>query len=50
VYNQTRVSQHRWWTRADALAKGLERAAGAVSVQQITVHTYPATAKVFCGS
>jgi len=37
-------------SRADALAKGLKRAAGAVSVQQITVHTYPATGKVFCGS
>jgi hypothetical protein len=36
--------------RADALAKGLSSAAGAVSVQQITVHTYPATGKVFCGS
>jgi Caspase domain/Domain of unknown function (DUF4384) len=37
-------------SRADALAKGLSSAAGAVSVQQITVHTYPATGKVFCGS
>ncbi len=37
-------------SRADALAKGLEHAAGAVSVQQITVHTYPTTGKVFCGS
>ena len=37
-------------SRADALAKGLEHAAGAVSVQQIAVHTYPATGKVFCGS
>ncbi len=37
-------------SRADALAKGLERAPGAVGVQQITVRTYPATGKVFCGS
>jgi hypothetical protein len=37
-------------SRAEALAKGLAAAAGAVSVQQITVHTYPATGKVFCGS
>jgi Caspase domain/Domain of unknown function (DUF4384) len=37
-------------SRADALAKGLAGAAGAVGVQQITVHTYPATGKVFCGS
>ena len=37
-------------SRADALAKGLGRAAGAVGVQQITVRTYPATGKVFCGS
>jgi hypothetical protein len=37
-------------SRADALAKGLRLATGAVSVQQITVHTYPATGKVFCGS
>jgi hypothetical protein len=37
-------------SRAEALAKGLSLAAGAVSVQQITVHTYPATGKVFCGS
>jgi hypothetical protein len=36
--------------RADALAKGLASAAGAIAVQQITVHTYPATGKVFCGS
>jgi hypothetical protein len=36
--------------RADALAKGLAGAAGTVNVQQITVHTYPATGKVFCGS
>jgi uncharacterized caspase-like protein len=37
-------------SRADALAKGLEHPAGAVGVQQITVHTYPATGKVSCGS
>ena len=37
-------------SRADALAKGIAGAAGAVGVQQITVHTYPATGKVFCGS
>ena len=37
-------------SRADALAKGIAGAAGAVSVQQLTVHTYPATGKVFCGS
>ncbi len=36
--------------RADALAKGLANAAGALSVQQITVRTYPAAGKVFCGS
>jgi hypothetical protein len=36
--------------RAGALAKGLGSAAGAVSVQQITVHTYPATGSVFCGT
>jgi hypothetical protein len=36
--------------RADALAKGIASAAGAVSAQQITVHTYPASGKVFCGS
>jgi hypothetical protein len=37
-------------SRAEALAKGLGLTTGAVSVQQITVHTYPATGKVFCGS
>jgi hypothetical protein len=37
-------------SRADSLAKSVGKAAGAVSVQQITVHTYPATGKVFCGS
>jgi Caspase domain/Domain of unknown function (DUF4384) len=37
-------------TRADALAKGLAAAAGTVNLQKITVHTYPATGKVFCGS
>ena len=36
-------------SRADALAKGIGGAAGAVAVQQITVRTYPATGKVFCG-
>ena len=36
--------------RAAALAKGIAGAAGAVGVQQITVHTYPASGKVFCGS
>ena len=36
--------------RADAIAKGLASAAGPVAVQQITVRTYPATGKVFCGS
>ncbi len=37
-------------SRADSLAKGLAGVAGAVAVQQIAVHTYPATGKVFCGS
>jgi hypothetical protein len=37
-------------SRAGALAKGMNSAAGAVSVQQITVHTYPATGTVLCGS
>jgi hypothetical protein len=37
-------------SRADALAKGIAGATGAVGVQQITVHTYPATGNVFCGS
>jgi hypothetical protein len=37
--------------RADALAKGLATAAGAVSVQQITVHTYPRSNGIgLCGS
>jgi hypothetical protein len=36
--------------RADALAKGLAAAAGAVSVQQITVRTYPGTGIGLCGS
>ncbi len=36
-------------SRADALAKGIGGAAGAIAVQQITVRTYPATGKVFCG-
>ena len=37
-------------SRADSLAKGLAGVAGAVAVQQIAVHTYPATGTVFCGS
>jgi hypothetical protein len=37
-------------SRAAALAKGLSTAGGAIGVQQITVHTYPATGTVFCGS
>ena len=37
-------------SRAAALTKGLSTAGGAVGVQQITVHTYPATGTVFCGS
>ncbi|GAC1664947.1 MAG: hypothetical protein NVS9B2_03340 [Steroidobacteraceae bacterium] len=37
-------------SRAAALAKGIASAAGAVGVQQLTVHTYPATGKVFCGT
>jgi len=37
-------------SRADALAKGIAGATGAVGVQQITVRTYPATGKIFCGS
>jgi hypothetical protein len=37
-------------SRADALAKGLAGVAGAIAVQQIAVHTYPATGTVFCGS
>jgi len=37
-------------SRADALAKGLATAAGAVSVQQITIHTYPGTGIGLCGS
>jgi hypothetical protein len=36
--------------RADSLAKGLAGAAGAVSVQKITVNTYPGTSNKFCGS
>jgi len=36
--------------RADAIAKGLAAAAGAVSVQQITIHTYAATGIGLCGS
>ncbi len=37
-------------SRAEALAKGISRAAGPVGVQQLIVHTYPASGKVFCGS
>ena len=37
-------------SRAAALAKGIAGATGAVGVQQITVRTYPATGKIFCGS
>ncbi len=37
-------------SRAAALSKGISGALGAVGVQQISVHTYPATGKVFCGS
>jgi hypothetical protein len=36
--------------RADALARGLAGAAGPISVQQITVHTYAGAGGVFCGS
>ena len=36
--------------RADALAKGLASATGAVSVQKITVNTYPGKSNRFCGS
>jgi Caspase domain/Domain of unknown function (DUF4384) len=36
--------------RAEALARGFGKASGALSVQQITVRTYPAAGKVFCGS
>jgi hypothetical protein len=34
--------------RADALAKGLASAAGAVSVRQITVNTYPGKGNESC--
>jgi hypothetical protein len=37
-------------SRADALAKGLANATGAISVQQITVRTYPGTTGALCGS
>jgi hypothetical protein len=37
-------------SRAGSLAKGLASVGGAVAVQQIAVHTYPATGTVFCGS
>jgi hypothetical protein len=36
--------------RADSLAKGLAGAVGAVSVQKITVNTYPGKSNSFCGS
>jgi Caspase domain/Domain of unknown function (DUF4384) len=36
--------------RAQAIAKGLAGASGGVGVQQIAVHTYPATGKVSCGT
>ena len=36
--------------RADSLAKGLASATGAISVQKITVNTYPGTSNGFCGS
>lgn len=37
-------------SRAEALAKGLAQAGGALGVQQLSVRTYPATGQVFCGS
>jgi hypothetical protein len=37
-------------SRAAALARGLAGVSGPQSVQQITVRTYPAAGKVFCGS
>jgi hypothetical protein len=37
-------------TRADALARGLSAAPGAVGVQQLAVRTYPGSGKVFCGT
>ena len=36
--------------RADSLAKGLASITGAVSVQKITVNTYPGKSNSFCGS
>jgi hypothetical protein len=36
--------------RADSLAKSLASATGPVSVQKITVNTYPGTSNRFCGS
>lgn len=36
--------------RADSLAKGLAGATGAISVQKITVNTYPGKSNSFCGS
>jgi hypothetical protein len=37
-------------SRADALARGLANADGAISVQQITVRTYPGSTGSLCGS
>jgi hypothetical protein len=37
-------------SRAEALAKGLAGAAGAIDVQQINVHTYPGKTGGLCGS
>jgi len=36
--------------RADSLAKGLAGATGAISVQKITINTYPGKVNSFCGS
>jgi Caspase domain/Domain of unknown function (DUF4384) len=36
--------------RADSLAKGLASATGVISVQKITVNTYPGKSNSFCGS
>jgi hypothetical protein len=37
-------------SRADALAKGLANAAGAIGVQLVNVRTYPGKENAFCGS
>jgi hypothetical protein len=37
-------------SRADALARGIATAAGAVGVQQLTVRTYPGRGGGLCGS